>query len=80
MRTYCIAQATLLSALINGLYGERVKKKSGYMSMYKIDSLCCTHETNTTLRISHTSIFKTRWLPGRIRKEAEKQAVDSNGG
>ena len=27
MRTYCIAQATLLSALIHGLYGERVKKK-----------------------------------------------------
>lgn len=27
------------------------------MCMYKVDSLCCTHETNTTLRISYTSVF-----------------------
>ena len=34
--------------LCNGLYGERILKKSGSMCMYN-RSLCCTAETNTAL-------------------------------
>ena len=44
MRTFCIAQGTLL----NALDGKEVLK-GGDMCMCKADSFCYTSETNTTL-------------------------------
>ena len=54
MRTYCIAQGTLL----NGLWWPRWKenlKQRGWICMYKY-SLCYTGETNTTLQSNSTPI------------------------
>ena len=45
MRTYCVAQGTLLSALW-GPKWERIQKR-GDICVHRADSLCCTLETNT---------------------------------
>ena len=47
MRTDCIAQGTLLSALCD-LNGKEIQKR-GDTCIRTDDSLCCTVETNTTL-------------------------------
>ena len=48
MRTYCIAQGTLLNALW-GPKWEGNPKKRGDICIGIADSLCFTAETNTTL-------------------------------
>ena len=45
MRTYCIAQGTLLSGDLNG---KEIQKR-GDICIRIADSLCRTAETNTTL-------------------------------
>ena len=47
MRTYCIAQGTLLM-LCGDLNGKEIQKR-GDIGIYIADSLCCTAETNTPL-------------------------------
>ena len=46
MRTYCIAQGTLLNALWCPKW-EGNPKRRGYI--HRADSFCCAAETNTTL-------------------------------
>ena len=47
MRTFCITQGTLLSALW-GPKWERIQKR-GVTCTHRAGSLCFTEETNTTL-------------------------------
>ena len=47
MRTYCIAQGTLLNAL-GDLSGMEIQKR-GDAGMCIADALCCTVETSTTI-------------------------------
>ena len=47
MRTYCIAQGTLLSALCD--LNEQEIQKRGDICTHIADSLCCTVKTNTIL-------------------------------
>ena len=49
MRTSCIAQGTLLSALWWPKWEEIKKKKNQDMCIHIDDSLYCTIETNTIL-------------------------------
>ena len=46
MRTYCVAQGTLLSA--SNLNGKELQKRQVYV--YIADSICCTVETNNIVK------------------------------
>ena len=48
MKTYCIAQGTLLRALCSNLNGKEIQKRGGTCT-HIADSFCCTTETNTTV-------------------------------
>ena len=47
MRTYCIAQGTLL--MLCGDLNEKEIQERGDICVRRADSLCCTAGTNTTL-------------------------------
>ena len=47
MRTYCLIQGTLLSALWGPKWEGNPKKSN--ICIHIAESLCCTAETNTTL-------------------------------
>ena len=47
MRTYCVSQATRVSAL--GDLNEKETQKRGDTCKHIAESLCCTIEANTTL-------------------------------
>ena len=48
MRTYCIAQGTLLKAKCD-LNGKEVQMREGVYVYVWLDPCCCTVENNTTL-------------------------------
>ena len=48
MKTYCIAQGTLLRALCSNLNGKEIQKRGGTCT-HIANSFCCTTETNTTV-------------------------------
>ena len=53
MRTYCIAQRTLLSALWCDLNGKGILKKRVDICICITDSLCCTPEQLTIYNIAN---------------------------
>ena len=51
MRTYSIAQGTLYSVLCDDLNGKEIIKRWD-ISIHIVDQLCCTSETNTTIKVT----------------------------
>ena len=70
------------SIVYNNLYGE---KKNGYIFTCMTDSICCTPETNTTLKVNYTPIKfkkkkkKEREERERLRAESKHSTARSQG-
>ena len=55
MRTYCLAQGTLLSALWWPKWERNPQKR--YVCMNRADWLCCTADTDTAVWSNYTPVF-----------------------
>ena len=69
MRTNCVARSSMLCSDLN----EKEIQRRGDTCIHVADSLCCTTESNTTLKSNYTPIFN-KWCqgPGKYNKKKKR--------